>query len=84
MTAEFVLDLDEGMLAYFRDLTNVLVERCGIPRPEEDLAVLDARAMTRPPGRRSSDQLDATVIQSVPQRSDSGPDAFARRESSLA
>ncbi|MGW7277366.1 hypothetical protein ACWGIV_03435 [Streptomyces sp. NPDC054844] len=34
MTAEFVRDLDEGMLEYFRDVTNVLVERCGISRPE--------------------------------------------------
>ncbi|GAA5215153.1 hypothetical protein [Streptomyces thinghirensis] len=70
MTAEFVLDLDEGMLEYFRDLTNVLVERCGISRPEEDLAVLDACAMTRPPGRRSSDQLDATVIHEEEARAD--------------
>ncbi|MGN3959089.1 hypothetical protein ACGV4K_28910 [Streptomyces sp. WAC8370] len=34
MTAEFVLDLDEGMLEYFRDMADVLVDRCGISRPE--------------------------------------------------
>ncbi|WP_217245485.1 hypothetical protein [Streptomyces sp. AC602_WCS936] len=34
MTEEFVLDLDEGMLEYFRDMADVLVERCGISRPE--------------------------------------------------
>lgn len=31
---EFVLPLDEEMLAYFRDMVNVLVERCGISRAE--------------------------------------------------
>ncbi|MGV9390791.1 hypothetical protein ACWDQL_16860 [Streptomyces olivaceus] len=36
MTAEFVLDLDAGMLEYFRDMVNVLVEGCGISRPEVD------------------------------------------------
>lgn len=30
MTAEFVLDLDEGMPEYFREMADVLVERCGI------------------------------------------------------
>ncbi|MFJ8188364.1 hypothetical protein ACIQ8D_01005 [Streptomyces sp. NPDC096094] len=34
MTAEFVLDLNEGMLEYFREMADVLVERCGISRPE--------------------------------------------------
>ncbi|MFF0691699.1 hypothetical protein ACFYU4_03600 [Streptomyces tendae] len=34
MTAEFVLDLDEGMLEYFREMVDVLVDRCGISRPE--------------------------------------------------
>ncbi|CAM5697128.1 hypothetical protein STENM327S_04330 [Streptomyces tendae] len=34
MTEEFVLDLDEGMLEYFRDMVDVLVDRCGISRPE--------------------------------------------------
>ncbi|MGX1118666.1 hypothetical protein RKD37_004029 [Streptomyces ambofaciens] len=34
MTEEFVLDLDEGMLEYFRDMVDVLVGRCGISRPE--------------------------------------------------
>jgi hypothetical protein len=34
VTAEFVLDLDEGMLEYFRDMVDVLVQRCGISRPE--------------------------------------------------
>ncbi|MBZ6107267.1 hypothetical protein ACH4NO_08510 [Streptomyces olivaceus] len=36
MTAEFVLDLDAGMLEYFRDMVNVLVEGCGTSRPEVD------------------------------------------------
>ncbi|MBF8169385.1 hypothetical protein IW294_01125 [Streptomyces olivaceus] len=36
MAAEFVRDLDAGMLEYFRDMVNVLVEGCGISRPEVD------------------------------------------------
>ncbi|MGY5630231.1 hypothetical protein [Streptomyces sp. DH1] len=34
MTEEFVLDLDEDMLGYFREMADVLVERCGISRAE--------------------------------------------------
>lgn len=31
---EFLTPLDEGMLAYFREMADVLVERCGISRAE--------------------------------------------------
>ncbi|MBQ0883807.1 hypothetical protein KBZ94_02480 [Streptomyces sp. RM72] len=34
MTEEFVLELDEGMLEYFRAMADVLVYRCGVSRPE--------------------------------------------------
>ncbi|MEU6610684.1 hypothetical protein ABZ922_37605 [Streptomyces shenzhenensis] len=33
-TEEFLLPLDEEMLEYFRDMADVLVERCGISRAE--------------------------------------------------
>ncbi|BCL29954.1 hypothetical protein ACFFS2_33500 [Streptomyces aurantiacus] len=34
MTAEFVLQLDEGMLDYFREMASEMVERFGISRAE--------------------------------------------------
>ncbi|MEU2859313.1 hypothetical protein ACIQWL_40225 [Streptomyces mirabilis] len=33
-TDEFLMALDEGMLAYFREMTDEMVTRCGIPRAE--------------------------------------------------
>lgn len=33
-TEEFLITLDEEMLEYFRDMADVLVERCGISRAE--------------------------------------------------
>ncbi|MGP3922656.1 hypothetical protein [Streptomyces sp. 8N616] len=34
MTREFLMRLDEGMLEYFRDMANEMVERFEIPRAE--------------------------------------------------
>ncbi|MER5822399.1 hypothetical protein [Streptomyces mirabilis] len=33
-TDEFLMALDEGMLAYFREMTDEMVTRFGIPRAE--------------------------------------------------
>lgn len=56
-TEEFLIPLDEGMLEYFREMVDVLVEHCGISRAEavarinerygqKEMSVLEQNLMT--------------------------------------
>ncbi|CAL9525092.1 hypothetical protein [Streptomyces sp. enrichment culture] len=56
MTAEFLIRLDEEMLEYFREMVDVLVGNCGIPRAEAVARINDRY------GRKEMDTLEQNLM----------------------